>query len=225
MNNKNIDKQDQDILIDKVITKQGDNGCTLSYFGAREQKCSIKIKLLGELDELNACLGVAICSCDIGMGYVRIIEEVQQKLFDIGAQLYSGNIRLHESDVEFLEKKVKEINSLLEPLVSFVVPHGESAVWHVARAVCRRTERRLWEVYFSIYNDISDVTGINMLMKGHECSACESKERVNGYVCEKWTKIIEEGYKLVGRYLNRLSDLLFCISRLGKDKNEVIWKR
>lgn len=257
-----------EILIDRVVTKQGDDGCTLSFFGARERKFSAKVKLLGELDELNACIGVAMCRCKVGMGYGRVMEEVQQKLFDIGAQLYSGHNRIDNSDVDVLEKKIKDINALLEPLVSFIVPRGESAVWHVARAVCRRTERALWEVgigldmwrkrlnersgvsdYCCMDNDsLSNVNldlwmdmdidtkniindAVSFLMRGHECSECEGKEKVNGYVCEKWVRSVGEGYVLIGKYLNRLSDLLFCISRISVgDKNdikndELLWKR
>ncbi len=190
-----------DILINIVTTKQGDEGCTLAYLGAKQPKYHNQIVLLGDLDELNASIGVAAyraCTCkgtdeELFARYVmldEVIDFIQQKLFDIGAQLYTGDNRLTISDISLLETNITKFTNTLPPLTSFIIAKGRAASWHLARTICRRAERSLWAMYFQ-----------NNVTAEHQ-----------------------DGYKNIGVFLNRLSDLLFCISRLY-DNEEILWNR
>ena len=131
--------------IDKVTTSSGDKGLTSLADGERYLKSNVRIELVGSLDELN---------CTLGLIHQFVNEEVkpqliqiQSRLFDLGAAVATGQPQPYWSQqTQQLEEWVTLINSKLEPLKEFVLPGGSeaNARTHLARAVCRRTERVFW---------------------------------------------------------------------------------
>jgi len=110
--------------------------------GLRVEKDSPRVLTMGAVDELNSCIGVVLAHGT--PGEIRdCLLEVQQRLFEVGAQLSSpGQPRITKEDVLALERAVERFNAQLEPLKEFVLPGGSlaAAACHVARTVCRRAE-------------------------------------------------------------------------------------
>ena len=102
---------------------------------------------IGEVDEANAAIGVAIAALDPG-DIADHLQRIQNDLFDLGADVATpgdaeGALRIVASQVERLEREIDEMNAALEPLTSFILPGGSPAVaaLHLARTVVRRAER------------------------------------------------------------------------------------
>jgi cob(I)alamin adenosyltransferase len=130
--------------ISRVITRTGDQGQTGLADGSRWPKDAPVIVALGELDELNAMLGVL--RSQPGADDYPLLDELQQRLFDLGAELaVPGTSRLTEEDVLALEAAASDWNASLPPLREFVLPGGPpAAAWcHLCRTVARRAERAL----------------------------------------------------------------------------------
>ncbi len=133
----------------KIYTKTGDQGTTALFGGKRVSKANLRIETYGTIDELNAWIGV-LRDQEVNRSRHATLVEIQDRLFTIGSILATepGNTkvkvpRLSEEDVAFLEKQIDEMDAMLEPMKSFVLPGGASAVsfGHVTRTVCRRAER------------------------------------------------------------------------------------
>lgn len=138
--------------ITKVYTRTGDDGTTGLGTGARVAKDAPRIEAYGDVDELNSCLGVALASGLDGR-LVGAFTPIQNELFHLGADLcipeeekdrHRGPI-IEARHVEALEALMDELSEELDPLENFILPGGSpgAAALHVARAVCRRAERRL----------------------------------------------------------------------------------
>ena len=130
--------------INRVITRSGDQGETGLADGSRLAKDAPVIEALGELDELNACIGVLRGRQP--SAEPALLESIQQRLFDIGAELaMPGTEKLMDDDVEALEQAAARLLQALPPLREFVLPGGNDAgAWcHYCRTVARRAERRL----------------------------------------------------------------------------------
>jgi cob(I)alamin adenosyltransferase len=180
------------VKLTKIYTRGGDKGQTSLGDGARVSKDDIRVDAYGDVDELNAIIGIARLHSD-GDADV-LLARIQNDLFDLGADLCTPHddapkyppLRMTEEQVLRLEKEIDSLNSELKPLNSFILPGGSvvSAHLHHARTVCRRAERRMVS--------LSAVENIN------EISIC---------------------------YANRLSDLLFVMSRYLNEKgnNDVLW--
>ena len=167
----------------KIYTKTGDAGETALFGGRRVPKDDPRVAAYGDVDELNAALGLARALPPEEFGR-PLLERIQRELFTIGAELASpdpakvlrvlprGPIAM--SDVAALEQAIDEHEARLEPLGSFILPGGapKSAALHVARTVCRRAER-----------------GVVALARGTTLNPA------------------------LLPYLNRLSDLLFVLAR------------
>lgn len=133
----------------KIYTKKGDTGTTQLIGGTRVPKHHLRIEAYGTVDELNSWIGwVRDQATDIPSK--EILKEIQDRLFTIGSQLASDPLAskmkvpdLRESDVELLEKEMDRMNEVLPEMKSFILPGGQVAnsACHVARCVCRRTER------------------------------------------------------------------------------------
>ena len=102
---------------------------------------------IGEVDEANAAIGVAIAALDDQAVQLRLLE-IQNDLFDLGADVATpgeveGALRIVASQVARLEVEIDTMNALLEPLTSFILPGGSIGIssLHLARAVVRRAER------------------------------------------------------------------------------------
>jgi cob(I)alamin adenosyltransferase len=182
------------VKLDKIYTRGGDAGETSLGNGDRVAKSSARVSSYGEVDEVNAILGIVRQHTDGPMDF--ILARIQNDLFDIGADLcvpieetpkYKP-LRVTQAQVDWLEDKIDRLNEELAPLTSFVLPGGTpaAAYLHQARTVTRRAERVL----------------VGLL--------ATPDEAVN---------------RLVLVYLNRLSDLLFVMSRYVNDKGagDVLW--
>lgn len=131
--------------LSKIVTRTGDAGTTGLANGTRVSKNHPRIAAMGDLDELNSCLGVLLTHA-LPAEIAGALSDIQQQLFDIGAALC-----LPESDtfparpVQQLENLLESLNATLPPLQEFILPGGPhgAAACHLARAVCRRTERQL----------------------------------------------------------------------------------
>ena len=169
----------------KIYTKTGDAGETGLFGGGRTPKDSPRVAAYGEVDELNAALGVARA---LGPEQFAdsLLESIQRDLFTIGAELATpdpdklhkvfahGRAAIGDSGVAALEQAIDEQESRLEPLKHFILPGGtpQAAALHLSRTVCRRAERAV--------------------------VAVARRERISPAIL---------------RYLNRLSDLLFVLAR------------
>lgn len=165
----------------KVYTKTGDKGKTSLIGGTRVPKNHIRIEAYGTVDELNSWIGL-IRDQEINEEHKAILGEVQDRLFTVGSSLATDPERspktklpdLVVADIELLEKEMDRLNGALPEMKFFVLPGGHTTVsyCHIARTICRRTERKVIEL------------------------------QENDFVAE-----------LVQKYLNRLSDYLFVLSR------------
>jgi cob(I)alamin adenosyltransferase len=176
------------VNLTRIYTRLGDGGETHLGDMSRVPKTHPRIESYGEIDELNAQIGVTLTVPGLPDGYAGWLRRVQNDLFDCGADLSvpaggeRERLRLKPEQVTWLEQACDEVNATLEPLRSFVLPGGTAAAaqLHVCRTVCRRAERR--------------------------------------------TLLVEDASPEVVRYLNRLSDLLFILSRGANDGDEPLWE-
>lgn len=138
----------------KLYTGTGDRGKTSLFSGQRVSKASERIEAYGDMDELNSIIGALAAS--LGPDHSKLIEElerVQADLFTISALLATtpespsmdSIAGIGPRHIEFLEKSIDRMVEELPELKGFILPGGHpAAAWaHVARTVCRRTERRI----------------------------------------------------------------------------------
>jgi cob(I)alamin adenosyltransferase len=178
----------------KIYTKKGDTGTTQLIGGLRVPKHNLRIESYGTVDELNSWLGL-IRDSVVDEHSKDLLKEIQDRLFTIGSLLASDPESsrmklpdLHEQDVELLEKEMDGMDEVLPPLKTFVLPGGNpvNSMCHIARCVCRRTERLVVQL--------------------------SESEKVE---------------PIILKYLNRLSDYLFVLSRkisFDAKSEEVPWK-
>ncbi len=127
----------------KIYTRTGDAGTTGLLGGSRAAKTSLRIVAIGDVDELNATLGLA--------GGGEELDRLQRWLFDVGAELAAppggrfDKPSVEARHVEWLEAAIDRHMAALPPLRAFVLPGGSPAAasLHLARAVCRRAERAI----------------------------------------------------------------------------------
>jgi cob(I)alamin adenosyltransferase len=180
----------------KIYTKTGDAGDTGLFGGGRVAKNHPRVEAYGDVDELNAMLGL-VRAADPMPRVDEVLVPIQRDLFAIGAllatpdrekmQKHLDKARVDDARVAELERAIDDGDAELEPLKSFIVPGGtpKAAALHVARTVCRRAERRVVEL--AAETEIPSVVVI---------------------------------------YLNRLSDLLFTLARVANHRagaGEVTW--
>ncbi|MEY4348497.1 MAG: hypothetical protein RIS43_916 [Actinomycetota bacterium] len=183
------------VNLTRIYTRTGDDGTTSLGDSSRTGKNDPRLKAYADVDEANCAIGVAIAVSDFDAHMTNLLTQIQNDLFDVGADLCTPVIdapaveplRITQAYVDFLEKTCDEYNATLEPLRSFVLPGGSTAAahLHVARTVVRRAERSTWAA-LDMYHG-----GMNVL---------------------------------TATYLNRLSDLLFIIARVAnKETGDVLW--
>jgi cob(I)alamin adenosyltransferase len=176
------------VNLTRIYTKLGDGGETHLGDMSRVPKTHPRIEAYGDVDELNAQLGLALAAGQLPEAYAGWLRHIQNDLFDVGADLavpdggQRERLRVLPAQVTWLEERCDEVNATLEPLKSFVLPGGglAAAHLHVCRTVCRRAERR--------------------------------------------ALLVEDANPDVVRYLNRLSDLLFILSRGANAGDEPLWE-
>ena len=180
----------------KIYTKTGDKGDTGLFGGGRVSKDDPRVEAYGDVDELNAALGM-VRAVEIMPRIDEVIVPIQRDLFSIGALLATPDLekmhdhlakaQIDDARIKSLEKSIDDADRELDPLKAFIVPGGtpKAAALHLARTICRRAERRV----------------ISLQHK---------------------TEIPQ----IVIVYLNRLSDLLFTLARLANKRagaGEVTW--
>ncbi|MDP3910361.1 MAG: cob(I)yrinic acid a,c-diamide adenosyltransferase [Gemmatimonadales bacterium] len=182
----------------KIYTKTGDEGETGLFGGGRVPKDDPRVQAYGDVDELNAAIGLA-ASLESQTFETAVLEHMQRDLFTIGAQLATPDSArlakalaprapIGEGGIAALEGVIDRLESGLPPLTAFILPGGtpKAAAFHLARTVCRRAER-------------SVVTLARAVAIA----------------------------PLIVKYLNRLSDLLFVLARAanraGGGRGDVPW--
>jgi cob(I)alamin adenosyltransferase len=188
------------VLLNRIYTRTGDAGRTRLATGETVTKADPRVEAYGDVDELNAVLGLARLETAGDTVLDPILARIQNDLFDLGADLATPDLgadagwtalRIIETQVTRLEAEIDALNADLAPLTSFVLPGGSriAASLHLARTVCRRAERRAVAFADSRDPDVATPHGPAL------------------------------------RYLNRLSDLLFVASRFANAKGagDVLW--
>jgi cob(I)alamin adenosyltransferase len=135
------------VKLNKIYTRTGDSGSAGLVDGSRVSKASQRMAAIGEVDEANAAIGVAMAAVDDAVLTNRLLD-IQNDLFDLGADVATpgqvdGALRIVAGQVERLEREIDAMNAELEPLTSFILPSGPPGVaaLHLARGVVRRAER------------------------------------------------------------------------------------
>jgi cob(I)alamin adenosyltransferase len=185
------------VTLNRIYTRTGDAGTTRLATGEAVSKAGARIAANGEVDETNACVGLARVALPVDHALDPVLARIQNELFDLGADISvppaedeapGSALRIVDSQIARLEAEIDSLNAGLPALQSFILPGGTpgAAALHLARTVCRRAERAV-------------VTLI------------EGGGAVNPAAL---------------RYLNRLSDLLFVAARHANDQgaSEVFWK-
>ena len=135
------------VKLNKIYTRTGDGGTAGLVDGSRVSKSSLRMSAIGEVDEANAAIGVAIAALSDGDIQLQLLR-IQNDLFDLGADVATpgevdGALRIVAEQVARLEIEIDDMNASLEPLTSFILPSGSLGVsaLHLARAIVRRAER------------------------------------------------------------------------------------
>jgi cob(I)alamin adenosyltransferase len=135
------------VKLNKIYTRTGDGGSAGLVDGSRVSKSSLRMAAIGEVDEANAAIGLAIAQLSESELKGRLLT-IQNDLFDLGADVATpgevdGALRIVAAQVDRLEREIDIMNEELAPLTSFILPSGSAAVasLHLARAVVRRAER------------------------------------------------------------------------------------
>jgi cob(I)alamin adenosyltransferase len=176
----------------KIYTRTGDTGDTSLFDGTRVRKNEPRVEAYGDVDELNACLGLARASGadhEIADELIRL----QRDLFALGAQLADPGEKiaarvtkaaLGDDDVARLEQLIDRYEAELPALRRFILAGGSpaGAALHVARAVCRRAERRMVALEPAIdavlvryVNRLSDLLFVLARAVNHRSGAVETE--------------------------------------------------
>ena len=140
------------IVTVKIYTRTGDAGETGLFDGTRVSKADSRVATYGEVDELNAWLGLSRVALDARLA--PMIERIQRDLFALGARLADPSQKIADrvtkaaispEDIARLEGWIDQLEADLPPLRRFILPGGSQAgaALHVARTVCRRAERAM----------------------------------------------------------------------------------
>ncbi|MCE3553725.1 cob(I)yrinic acid a,c-diamide adenosyltransferase [Pseudonocardia sp. RS11V-5] len=183
------------VHLTRIYTKTGDDGTTALGDFSRVPKTDRRLAAYADTDECNAAVGVAVTVGQLEERLLVPLRQVQNDLFDVGADLCAPVVpdpeypplRIDEKYVTRLEGWCDEFNAELPKLASFILPGGTpgAAYLHVARTVARRAERSVWALLET------------------------DPERTN---------------PLTAKYLNRLSDLLFILCRAANPDGDVLWQ-
>jgi cob(I)alamin adenosyltransferase len=142
------------VVLNKIYTRTGDGGETALGSGERVSKADLRIEAYGTVDETNAVIGIARLHCSDPRlkALDEMLGRIQNELFDLGADLCVPDrgkklefepLRMIDAQAVRLENEIDQLNEVLSPLRSFVLPGGTPAATHLhqARTVCRRAER------------------------------------------------------------------------------------
>lgn len=134
--------------LSKIYTRTGDDGSTGLGDGSRVDKDSARVEAIGAVDELNSAIGLLL-SHELPRTLAPALTAIQHDLFDLGGELsIPGTSLVKAGRVLELEQLLDTLNAGLSPLQEFILPGGTpaAATCHLARAVCRRAERRVYSL-------------------------------------------------------------------------------
>jgi cob(I)alamin adenosyltransferase len=135
--------------LSRIYTRTGDDGSTGLGDGTRVAKESLRVEAYGTVDETNSAVGVVVSTPALPPQIQQCLTRIQHDLFDLGGELcIPGHVMINAAQVDRLEKELDGFNEGLPPLKEFILPGGgqAAAACHLARAVCRRAERRCWSL-------------------------------------------------------------------------------
>ncbi len=209
----------------KIYTKSGDEGKSGLIGGKRVSKNDPRLVTYGCIDELNAHLGHLIALTSISIKIEKTLQttihinlsKIQNELFNIGSLLACDNHEwikklppLSDKSVSDLELQIDTWEASLTPLKNFILPQGDICATqaHICRTVCRRAERELVSLLDHIQSQFTT-----------ECEGFSSDEKIID-------QSIENKYQHILKYLNRLSDYFFVLSRwlnFKTNNSETLW--
>lgn len=131
--------------LSKIVTRTGDAGTTGLGDGSRTSKDSLRIDVIGEVDELNSAIGLLLCE-ELPPKVCSALLDIQHDLFDLGGELcLPGMAIMKDAQVARLEELADEFNAHLTMLKEFILPGGTrpAALAHLCRTICRRAERSM----------------------------------------------------------------------------------
>lgn len=145
------------VKINKVYTRTGDTGMTSLVSGPRRDKHDLRVDAFGTVDETNSVIGMARLHTAGIEPLDAMLARIQNDLFDLGADLANPEVeenpeyeplRVVAAQVTRIENEIDELNAVIEPLRSFILPGGSpaAAYLHLARTVARRAERLMVEL-------------------------------------------------------------------------------
>ena len=139
------------VKLNKIYTRTGDGGSSGLVDGSRVSKAASRMVAIGDVDEANSAIGVAIAALDAASSLSPKLRMIQNEMFDLGADIATPfgtdfeehALRIVARQVSRLEEEIDTMNADLSPLTSFILPGGSVAVaaLHLARATVRRAER------------------------------------------------------------------------------------
>lgn len=190
----------------RIYTRTGDSGETRLSDMSLVAKTDLRVEAYGDVDEANSSIGLALAlgRADLSAEVSDLLALIQNEMFDLGADLSNPVVadpeflplRITEESVSRLESWCDHFTASLPKLRSFIMPGGTPAAaqLHLARTITRRAERAAWRAV----DDYGVEPG--------------SQDRAGGI------------NPIAVRYLNRLSDLLFILTRVVNGvENEVLW--
>lgn len=191
------------VTLSRIYTRTGDAGMTRLSDMSQAPKTDPRVKAYGDVDEANSFIGVALASGGLPDDVASALGHIQHELFDLGADLSNPisadppapPLRIEQPSIDRLEQWCDIFSEQQPVLTSFILPGGtpSASILHVARTVVRRAERSAWEAL--------DTYGVDE-------SADDTPGGVN---------------PLAITYLNRLSDLLFILTRVVNNGAETLW--
>ncbi|MGB5952885.1 MAG: cob(I)yrinic acid a,c-diamide adenosyltransferase [Ornithinimicrobium sp.] len=196
------------VILSRIYTRTGDDGSTHLGDFSRTRKTDPRLIAYADTDEANAALGIAATTGNLPLEIQPVLRRIQNDLFDVGADLCTPlretyehpPLRVQQRWIDDLEADCDRFNEDLPTLKSFILPGGSplAAALHVARTVTRRAERSTWAAIEA---------------HGTTPVAATDDTAVGGI------------NPLTATYLNRLSDLLFIVSRVANTGagGDVLW--
>jgi cob(I)alamin adenosyltransferase len=196
------------VRLTRIYTRTGDSGKTQLSDLSPISKTDPRVEAYGDVDEANSAIGIALASGGLSKDVAAVLRAVQNEMFDVGADLSNPlrvadsadnppQLRITQEYIDRLEAWCDQFGDPLHNLTSFILPGGSPAAaqLHLARTVVRRAERAAW-----------------LAVQAYGAEPIADKERPGGV------------NTLAITYLNRLSDLLFILTRVvnGPD-GDVLW--
>jgi cob(I)alamin adenosyltransferase len=194
------------VRLTRIYTRTGDGGDTRLADMSVARKTDPRVEAYGDVDETNSALGVALALGDLSAEVTAVLRTLQNELFDLGADLSKPlrpadpeqpELRITQDAIDRIEGWCDEFSAPLGSLTSFILPGGVAgaAQLHVARTVARRAERAAW-----------------VAAEAYGTEPVADPDRPGGV------------NPLAITYLNRLSDLLFILTRVvNGTEGDVLW--